>query len=136
MDKALKDMITHLRSSGYSSTTARIRVFEAMYGHPPMRMHELAKTCADIDRASVYRTIKLFETIGIVNRIYTGWKYQVELSEPYHAHHHHMHCIKCHSIMPLHDAALEMSIETTASSHDFQLSSHTIELHGICRTCQ
>ncbi len=71
-----------LKGNGYSMTAPRRAVFDTLSGHESMNMSDLTKSVANIcDRASVYRTVELFEKLNIVQRIAIGWKYKIELSD-------------------------------------------------------
>lgn len=131
-----QDSFRHLlKESGYSSTNARSAVFEALLGQEPMSMHQLIERAATVDRASVYRTIELFEQLGIVQRLAIGWKYKIELTDKFSAHHHHLTCTQCSRITTLNENELERLIEQMARSHGFVPSSHQIEIQGICGEC-
>jgi len=124
-----------LKNSGYSLTGARTAVFEALLGQEPMSMHELVARVKGVDRASVYRAIELFETLGIAQRLNTGWKYKLELTDKFAAHHHHLTCTNCGKTVALSEAELERFIEQIARSHGFRPMSHQIELQGLCAAC-
>ena len=80
-----------LVDNGYSLTRARLAVFELLNNNEPQTISQiLAKANGLVDRVSVYRNIELFEKLGIVRRIYLGWKYKLELSDKFFAHHHHL----------------------------------------------
>lgn len=99
-------------------------------------MSELVKRCANIDRASVYRSIALFEEIGIAHRLYAGWKYRIELSERFDHHHHHATCTECGtSVILEEDPAFEAAIQQLANHYRFSVASHQVELVGICAVC-
>ena len=137
MNSANQPLEAYLRERGYSATRPRKFVFEALEKLERTSMHELVESCTTVDRASVYRTIKLFERIGVVQKIYTGWKYQIELGEAFQEHHHHALCTRCnkHIDLPEHDE-LERLIELLARQKKFKLKQHTLELRGICAGCQ
>lgn len=101
-------------------------------------MHELVKACAPaIDRSTVYRTVSLFEELGIVQRLQIGWRYKLELSDRFHDHHHHATCDKCGAIIPLaEDKELENRLARLVAVHDFEQLSHQIEIRGICASCR
>ncbi len=127
---------TILRENGHSLTKTRQNVFRALDIDEPLTMHELVERCREIDRASVYRSIALFEQIGIVRRLYTGWKYKIELSDRFGLHHHHATCSNCGKIIALEeDTALESAIRRLAERHAFTVTGHEIELTGLCRQC-
>lgn len=127
---------TILRQNGHSVTKTRQTVFAALDIDEPITMHALVERCSNIDRASVYRSVALFEQTGIVRRLYTGWKYKIELSDRFGLHHHHATCSKCGQIIPLEeDTALESSLRRLAAQHSFTITSHEIELTGLCQKC-
>ena len=127
-----------LRENGYSNTSARREVFKALESQEPMSMNELVKKVAKkIDRASVYRTIALFEQLGIVQRLQIGWKYKLELTDIYSYHHHHVSCTNCGMVAPLReDKTLEAAMLSLASEYGFMSTGHQIEIQGLCRNCQ
>jgi Fe2+ or Zn2+ uptake regulation protein len=133
----VKPLQNALQHAGYSSTQARRLVFRALQGQTPLTMHELVERCRDIDRASVYRTIALFERLGIVQRVQTGWKYRLELSDTFHEHHHHATCLNCRRSFDIpEDTRLEVRLYEMADTMDFQLERHQLELQGYCLDCK
>jgi len=127
-----------LRNNKYSVTKARTLVFEALEHEEPLSMAELqAKLGGMIDRASLYRTITLFEKLGIVQRLQIGWKYKVELADDFNFHHHHITCKNCGLTLPVReDLTLEASIRTLAMEYGFTEVTHQLEIHGLCPRCQ
>ncbi|HYH75075.1 MAG TPA: Fur family transcriptional regulator [Candidatus Saccharimonadales bacterium] len=125
-----------LRASGNSLTRARLRVFEALVGQEPLSMHQLVDAAEGADRASVYRAIDLFEQLGIVQRLNTGWKYRIELTDKFAEHHHHCTCTRCGKTVALNEEELERLVATLAARHGFTPTAHQIELQGICAQCQ
>jgi Fur family ferric uptake transcriptional regulator len=127
-----------MREHGQSLTRPRKIVFAALQDKEPLTMHELTLACGEhIDRASLYRTIALFERLGIVQRLQIGWKYRLELSNTYQEHHHHLTCTHCGKMIPLHeDSALEDRLLEVARTHHFAAQDHQLEIRGICAACQ
>ncbi len=125
-----------LRHSGYSLTKARRVVFMVLKGSEPQTMSEIVKKADTIDRASVYRTILLFEQLGIVHKINIGWKYKIELTDLFHEHHHHLNCKNCGLIIPLpSDQVLEQRINSVAKNNGFTPADHQLEITGTCANC-
>lgn len=127
-----------LRNSRYSVTEARKLVFEALEHEEPLSMAELLiKIDGLVDRASLYRTIALFEKLGIVQRLQIGWKYKLELADDFSFHHHHITCRVCGLTLPVReDLTLEASIRNLAMEYGFTDSRHQLEIHGLCPRCQ
>ena len=134
---SLKDIFkTLLKENGYSVTSARLAVFDALLGKEPMSMHHLVEQVSTIDRASVYRAVELFENLSIAQRIYTGWKYKIELTDTFNSHHHHLTCTNCGRTVAMSEQELESFIDSIAKRHGFTSSAHQIEIQGLCPDCQ
>jgi Fur family ferric uptake transcriptional regulator len=130
--------VSTLKKNKYSLTQARTLVFEALQDEEPLSMSELlVKLDRMIDRASLYRTITLFEQLGIVQRLQMGWKYKIELADDFNFHHHHITCKNCGLTLPVReDLTLEASIRTLAMEYGFTEVTHQLEMHGLCPRCQ
>jgi Fur family ferric uptake transcriptional regulator len=128
---------TVLKTAAYSLTKTRRLVFAALQDKEPQTMHEVVAGCyGQANRASVYRTIKLFEELGIVQRLQIGWKYKLELSDRFHHHHHHLTCQKCGQTFALpSDEKLEQRLRQLARQQNFQMQGHQLEIQGLCSTC-
>jgi Fur family ferric uptake transcriptional regulator len=126
-----------LKANGFSLTSPRKAVFAALQNQEPQTMNRLVLACQDeIDRASVYRTIALFERLGIVQRLNIGWKYKLELSDTFSHHHHHLTCIKCGKVIPIaEDKVLEQQLNELSALHDFLPQDHQLEIRGLCQAC-
>ena len=125
-----------LREAGYSLTHARLRVFETLLGSEPLSMRDIIMHTSGVDRASIYRTIDLFERLGIAQRLHTGWKYKIELTDKFAEHHHHLTCTRCGRTVSMNETELEILIETLAAQHGFTATAHQIEIQGLCAVCK
>ncbi len=130
--------IAILKQRGYSLTAGRLLVFQRLWHQPPIDIGSLYRQLeSQLDRASLYRTIRLFEQLGIVHRISIGWKYKIELAEAFSHHHHHLTCTECGRIIAvIEDEVIEKQINQLAIKHQIRLVSHQLEIQGICRKCQ
>lgn len=125
-----------LKASNQSFTKPRQIAFEHLLKNEPVTTAKLAELCSpDVDRATVYRTVELFESLGIVNRIWHGLKSQVELSEIFTPHHHHATCQHCGKSIDIINAELEKTLSGIARQHGFLALSHVIEISGYCSDC-
>lgn len=129
-----------LKKNNLSITYARKIVFDQLLQGNAYSMKELCLTLKNkIDRASIYRTVSLFEKIGISRRINIGWKYKIELSDTFRPHHHHLQCTDCSKLIDIHEIELqkvEATLKNIANQHNFKLKNHQLELQGLCSTCQ
>lgn len=135
MDTYAKKYAELLKQHGYSITTPRKIVFEVLYSYGLQTMAQLIARAKLIDRASIYRTVDVLEKIGAINRIPQGFKYKIELSEMFLPHHHHIVCTQCGKQSDIEQSRLEELLETVATENNYQLTSHRVELLGICSVC-
>lgn len=136
MSSATDTFRSLLKASGNSITKARLAVFGSLLNQEPMSMHELVNRTPAIDRASIYRAVDLFERLGIVQRLNTGWKYRVELTDKFTTHHHHLTCTVCGQTVAMNEAELEQFIEALSRRHGFTPRAHQVEIQGVCANCQ
>lgn len=126
-----------LTDNGYQFTKARQNTFKALINPTPQSMNDLIlKSKGMVDRVSLYRNIEIFEKIGIVHRIYIGWKYKLELSDEFLGHHHHLNCLKCGNIIEIEDEKhMDEYINSLAKKYSFVPKSHQFEISGFCLNC-
>jgi Fur family ferric uptake transcriptional regulator len=127
-----------LKENGLSMTKTRQYIFELLQDKEPQSMHELfLRGKNKFDRVTLYRTIKLFEEVHIAQRVYTGWKYKLELTDRFSSHHHHLTCQKCGNIIPVkEDSEVETLIANLANQNNFKILNHQLEIQGVCKDCQ
>jgi len=70
-----------ITSDDYRLTDARKATIRLLVSSKPQAIAEILTKAkaANVDRVSVYRNIELFEKLGIVHRLYVGWKYKLEI---------------------------------------------------------
>ena len=127
-----------LSEHGYHVTKAREATFALLMNPEPQSISQiLVKAKGSVDRVSVYRNIDLFEKLGIVNRIYAGWKYKLELSDQFVAHHHHLSCLECGNVIDIEDEKhIDDFITEVATQFNFAPRRHQFEVDGYCSDCQ
>ena len=108
---------------------------KARYGskdHPDV--DELHKRISLVDKkisiATVYRTVKLFEEVGILAKHdFKGGKARYEeLSE---SHHDHLINLKTGEIIEFVDEEIEKLQKKVAEKYGYELVDHKLELYGI-----
>lgn len=131
-------LIRTLKDKGYSLTKTRLALFSALQSGKPRTMRELTLDLSSVmDRASIYRTISLFEELGIVVRVQQGWKYKIELSDVFSPHHHHISCLKCGKNINFDEPkGLEEALDNIARQNNITHVSHSLEIIGICIDCK
>ncbi len=98
-----------------------------------------------IGLTTVYRTMEIFFQVGILQKFEFGDKkvrYELAHDQFTKAHHHHLVCLKCKSIIDYDDfleEELELMQKTESAlseRHRFKIFNHTIHFYGLCQTCQ
>ncbi|MGH7249577.1 MAG: Fur family transcriptional regulator [Minisyncoccia bacterium] len=127
-----------LIDNNYHVTKAREATFKLLVSPEPQSISQiLAKAKGVVDRVSVYRNIGLFEKLGIVHRIYVGWKYKLELSDQFVAHHHHLSCLNCGKVIDIEDEKhIDDFIQEIAGRFGFRPRRHQFEIDGYCEDCK
>ena len=127
-----------ITSNDYRLTAAREATFKLLISDQPQSIKEiLAKADGSVDRVSIYRNIQLFEKLGIVHRIYVGWKYKLELSDEFVAHHHHLSCLSCGKMIDIEDEKhIDEFIEEITAKVGFTPRRHLFEVDGYCKECR
>jgi Fur family ferric uptake transcriptional regulator len=85
--------------------------------------------------ATVYRTLAALSECGAVDAL---------MHRPGEAcyrlcsqgHHHHLVCERCHRVVELGDCDLDSWLAARASDHGFTISTHTVEVTGVCEQCR
>ncbi|WP_421578419.1 Fur family transcriptional regulator [Shinella sp. M31] len=108
------------------------RVLESSADHPDVE--ELYRRSSAVDArisiSTVYRTVKLFEDAGIIERhdFRDGRsRYETVPDE----HHDHLIDLKHGNVIEFHSPEIEALQERIAREHGFKLVGHRLELYGI-----
>jgi Fur family transcriptional regulator, ferric uptake regulator len=138
MTDATSELDDALRAHGYRVTRPRRHVWRALHdadGH--VTVDELARAVGDeADVASVYRTLSLFEALGLarVSRFAEGDAGRWEPSHP--DEHFHLVCRSCGAI-DHHVGTLVASIEAhLAKGHGFLAEEIVLTVRGLCASCR
>ena len=107
------------------------RVISESDDHPDVEEVYLRASQIDpkVSIATVYRTVRLFEDAGLVDRHDFGdgrARYE-EVSE----HHDHLIDVKSGRVIEFHNAEIEQIQEKIAEEHGMRLVGHRLELYGV-----
>ena len=107
------------------------KVMSESIDHPDVdELHKrVAKIDSKISIATVYRTVKLFEEVGVVAKHdFKGNKARYE--EATHEHHDHLININTGEIVEFVDADIERLQKKVAEKLGYKLVDHRLELYG------
>jgi Fur family ferric uptake transcriptional regulator len=88
-----------------------------------------------IGRATIFRTLEVLETLGIVERLDlpSGEHAYVACER---AHHHHIVCSRCGRTSEIDDAGLRLVVAEITRRSGYRVDKHRLELFGLCPACQ
>jgi Fur family ferric uptake transcriptional regulator len=135
MNDALKSLEALCAERGMRMTEQRrviARILEDSDDHPDVEelYRRSSKVDAKISISTVYRTVKLFEDAGIIERhdFRDGRSRYETVPEE---HHDHLIDLKTGTVVEFHSPEIEALQERIAREHGFRLVGHRLELYGI-----
>lgn len=133
-----------LRKAGLKATVPRLRILEVMEGSDQRHFtaedvyRALLDANEDVGLATIYRVLTQFEAAGLVVRHhFEGDRSIFELGSGEGAcHHDHLVCERCGAIQEFFDPAIESAQQRVAAARGFEVTHHSLYIHGICEKCQ
>lgn len=128
-----------LTSNGHRLTASRQAIVQALVtsqGH--ITADDLAQNvrqvAPQVGRMTVYRTLDLLCELGVIRPIYqgTGAAHYVIMAD---GSHHHLICTRCHAVIEFEECMADELAQQLAQRFNFTISSHLLELHGVCAGC-
>ncbi len=90
---------------------------------------------SNVGIATVYRALSFLEEVNLITSITfgaDGKKFESNSKE----HHDHLICTACGKIVEFVDNEIEKRQDKIAKKNAFKISSHSMQLYGICKPCQ
>lgn len=130
------DPESRIEREGHRLTAPRRAVLATLAAAAePLTIEDVADQTPQVGRATVFRTVKLLQELDLVCRVPLedgSARYLLSQSP----HHHHLICRECGSVTEFRSAELDDAIEREAGRARFRLDAHTVELYGLCASCQ
>lgn len=126
---------------GLKSTRQRSLIIETFFGlEGHLSVEELWEQVRRVDGrvsvATVYRTVKLLVESGLVSALNIGDGHTRYEAMEGRVHHDHLICTRCGGIVEFENDQIERLQDAVAKKHGFKVTSHKMELYGLCRACQ
>lgn len=131
----------YMAERGLKSTRQRnlvIDTFFSLDGH--LSVEDVWAKVRALDQrvsvATVYRTMKLLSESGLAHARNFGdgqTRYEPAVGRE---HHDHLICTRCGAIVEFENDQIERLQDAVARRHGFKVTSHKMELYGLCKTCQ
>ena len=97
--------------------------------------HYFIKGRRRIGLTSIYRSLDLFESLGIVFKIVNGSNVKYKLCE-IGDHHHHVVCKRCGDVVEFGFCDISDWSKRVTESTGYQVTDHQLNFYGLCKTCQ
>jgi Fur family transcriptional regulator, ferric uptake regulator len=142
LDKLRERLSAYMAKKGLRSTAQRRLIVDTFFeGAPHMTIEDLLTEVRARDRgigyATVYRTLKLLAECGVASeRRFGDGLSRYELADEASAHHDHLICISCGTIVEFEEPRIEELQDEVAARHGFAITSHKHEMYGVCPDCQ
>jgi len=94
------------------------------------------KTEPKIGLATVYRTLALLTKSGLALEMDFGDGQKRYESSYKSVHHDHMVCTECGKILEFNHPLIEKYQEEVAMQNNFKITSHKLDLFGLCQDCK
>jgi len=138
-DSTVVALVDGLRRAGYRLTEPRRAVAELIGGRRgPFTAADLVAEARShrpgVGRATIFRSLDLFATLNLVERVdlpNAGHAYLA--CEP--AHHHHVICVRCGRSTEVEDCGMAEVAAEVARRSGYRVASHRLELFGTCPRC-
>lgn len=136
----LQEAVSRLRGRAYKLTTPRLAILSYMAaapGHPDVGeiYRGVSAENPGIGLATVYRTVDLFLTIGILRALtLKGGPIRYELSRS-GDHHHHLICTACGLITEFNSCNFGLIAGEIEQETRYRIHDHSLEAYGHCTRC-
>ena len=102
----------------------------------PLEIYQnLLKKRKKIGLTSTYRTLDLFESLGILFKISNGSGVKYKLCESEN-HHHHIVCKGCGNVVELNFCDISDWSQKVTESTGYQVVDHQLNFFGFCKDCK
>ncbi|WMJ75846.1 MULTISPECIES: Fur family transcriptional regulator [unclassified Sedimentibacter] len=139
-------LLKALGDNGYKTTSQRALVYEVLSENKDQHLsteevYELVKKKnSNMGIATIYRTLQLFEEIGLVykHNFDDGCsRYEILSPNSNEVHqHHHLLCKKCGRIIEVKEDLMNSLEEMIEKQYNFEILNHVVKFTGICDLCR
>lgn len=140
-DREYEVFSRYLREKDLKLTSQRELILRTFLAHPGHQsVEELFQKARGkmphVGFATVYRTLKHLAQCGLARELDFGdgrIKYEPNFNR---RHHDHMICTRCGMNIEFLNPRIEELQEQVSHKHGFKITSHRLQLYGLCQKCQ
>ncbi|MBX3070296.1 MAG: transcriptional repressor [Thermomicrobiales bacterium] len=132
----IESVLDRLVELGYRATSPRREVVATVLDQDrPFTSEQIVHLLPHIGRATVYRTLEILASIDVVHRLLKPGGFPAYVvGHP--GHRHHLVCSGCATVVEFSDCPVETLVQDLADRTEFTISTHHLEITGVCPTCQ
>ncbi len=134
--KGITDFKNYLKNKGLRSTKTRLIIFEELKNlkkHFSAEQVYLALNSAQsqhkISRSTIYRTLALFEELGLLESVDFGDGFKTYEYAFQEKHHDHLICLDHNEIVEFYSPEIEKLQEQIADEHGFYVVYHSLKIY-------
>lgn len=134
-------LLRYMAEHGLKNTRQRALIIDTFFetgGHLSVEevWSKVRAQDAKVSVATVYRTMKLLAECGLAHARNFGDGQTRYESAAGREHHDHLICTRCGTIVEFENDRIENLQEIVAKKHGFKVTSHKMELYGLCSSCR
>ena len=102
----------------------------------PQELYQgLLKKKKKIGLTSIYRSLNLFESLGIIFKIINESNVKYKLCE-LEDHHHHIVCKNCGNVVEFNFCEISDWSNKVMESTGYEVTDHQLNFYGFCKACK
>ncbi|AMA74054.1 MULTISPECIES: Fur family transcriptional regulator [Aneurinibacillus] len=137
--EALQTALAKLRDAGVRMTPQRHAILSYLLktmSHPTVDeiYKSLEEKFPNMSVATIYNNLRVFKDVGLVRELTYGdasSRYDANMNEHYHAV-----CTNCGAVKDFYYPSLAQVEKEAAKATGFEVSSHRLEVYGLCEDCR
>lgn len=144
MNDMINNFETTLKENGYKLTVQRRVILNLLIEHEEKHLSTeeiydlVKKKYPQIGLATVYRTLMLFDKLGLIYKLDfdDGFsRYELNTREAEHRH-HHLICTQCANVEEVWEDLLDSIEEEILGKNGFLVKDHRVKFYGLCKHCR
>lgn len=144
MDNNVEKVRNILKEHGHKFTRQRVEIYKVFADKQGSHLstEEVYREASELDKnigiATVYRTMLLFEEVGILDKISFDdgvTRYELKNETDSEHRHHHLICVDCGKVTEVKIDLLDNLEKEIEDEEEFKIVDHSLKFYGHCKDC-